>query len=72
MVKLAGILVIWFVKIDALKEWAYAGFFFDFVLAFTAHVMVGDGEQIGALIAMILLLVSYVSRRKLNAEKTDS
>ena len=47
-----------------LKEWAYAGFFFDFILAFFAHVMSGDGEQTAALIAMVLLITSYVYSKK--------
>lgn len=47
-----------------LKEWAYAGFFFDFVLAFFAHFMVNDGEFGGALIAILLVSVSYISWKK--------
>ena len=65
IVKLAGIATIWFVKNKSLKEWAYAGFFFDFVLAFTAHVMVGDGEQWASLFAAIMLLSSYFSMKQL-------
>lgn len=63
--KLLGLTAIWTKKVKWLTEWAYAGFFFDFVLAFGAHVSIGDGEQFGALIAMVLLLVSFVSFRKL-------
>jgi hypothetical protein len=47
-----------------LKEWAYAGLFFDFVLAFFAHYMIGDGEGGGAVVATILLLVSYFLGKK--------
>lgn len=42
-----------------LTEWAYAGLFYDFILAFMAHYMVYDGEQWGVLVPMILLLTSY-------------
>ena len=66
ILKITGILVLWFVKNSALKEWAYAGFFFAFILAFFAHVMIGDGEQSGAVVAMILLLTSYFTYKKLN------
>lgn len=38
--KLFGVLAIWNPKFKALKEWVYAGFFFDFVLAFFAHKMI--------------------------------
>jgi len=48
-----------------LKEWAYAGFFFDFVLAFFAHFMVNDGEFAPALVALVLLFTSYGSWKKL-------
>ena len=62
--KILGLIAIWTKKSNTLKEWAYAGFFFDFVLAFFAHVQVNDGEQWGALAATILLLVSYIYERK--------
>ncbi len=58
--KLLGVITIWFVANKTIKEWVYAGFFFAFILAFFAHVMIGDGEQMGALIALILLVVSYI------------
>ncbi|MDG2193840.1 MAG: DoxX family protein [Polaribacter sp.] len=62
--KILGLIAIWFVSSKNLKEWAYAGFFFAFVLAFFAHVMVGDGEQMGAVIALVLLAVSYIYKEK--------
>lgn len=58
--KLLGLFAIWNPSFKVLKEWAYAGFFFAFVLAFFAHFMAGDGEQGGAIIALVLLIVSYV------------
>jgi len=63
--KLLGLFAIWNPKFKTLKEWAYAGFFFDFVLAFFAHKMVNDGEEVGAIMALVLLTISYVfSKRK--------
>ena len=64
--KLLGLFAIWNPKFKILKEWAYAGFFFAFILAFFAHYMNGDGQQMGALIAMVLLLTSYFSNKKIN------
>lgn len=64
--KLLGLAAIWLVGNKTLKEWAYAGFFFAFILAFFAHLMIGDGEQIGAVIAMVLLVISYIYNRKVN------
>ncbi len=64
--KLLAILTLWIPNLDKLKEWAYAGLFFAFILAFFAHFMISDGEHMGALIAMILLVVSYVFNKKTN------
>ena len=64
MVKILGLIAIWFLKDSFLKEWAYAGFFFAFILAFFAHFMIGDGEQMGAVMAMVLLVVSYIYSKK--------
>ena len=52
-----------------LKEWAYAGLFFDFVLAAAAHIAVQDGDHFGAIIAIVLLVVSYVYDRKVFPQK---
>lgn len=60
-----GLLAIWINKSKVLKEWAYAGFFFNFVLAFLAHFMIGDGEFGGAIVALLLLGVSYFSWKKI-------
>ena len=64
VVKILGLIAIWFINNRIIKEWAYAGFFFAFILAFFAHVMINDGEQTGALIAMILLITSYIFGKK--------
>ena len=63
--KLLGLATIWFMSNKLIKEWAYAGFFFAFILAFFAHIMIGDGEQMGAILAMIFLIVSYIYSKKL-------
>jgi hypothetical protein len=63
--KLLGLSAIWFIGNKTLKEWAYAGFFFGITLAFFAHVMIGDGEQMGALMGIIFLGVSYVYSKKI-------
>lgn len=59
--KILGLIAIWANTSSTLKEWAYAGFFFDTVLAFFAHIMAADGSFPGALIGMVLVLVSYFS-----------
>jgi hypothetical protein len=62
--KLLGLFALWNPKFTTIKEWAYTGFFFNFVLAFFAHFMIGDGEQTGALVAIILLITSYIFYKK--------
>lgn len=64
--KLLGVFAIWNPKFKTIKEWAYAGFFFAFILAFFAHVMIGDGEQMGAVVAMVLLIVSYIFNKRIS------
>ncbi len=43
-----------------LKEWAYAGFFFDSVMAFSAHYMAGDGVAGMALFAIVTTMGSRI------------
>ncbi|MEM6320248.1 MAG: DoxX family protein [Bacteroidota bacterium] len=56
--KFLGVLAILTKKSRMLKEWAYAGFFFNFCLAFMAH-MNSDGALAAPIITMILLFISY-------------
>ena len=63
--KVLGITAILTRKSELLKEWAYVGFFFNFLLAFSAHLNVADGQFGVALISLILLLTSYYSERQL-------
>ncbi len=63
--KILGLIAIWSRKNNILKEWAYAGFFFNMVLALGAHFAINDGEFGGALVGIVLLLVSYSTEKKL-------
>ena len=46
-----------------LKEWAYAGFTFAWISAVVAHSLARErGEAFMALVLLVLLLVSYVTR----------
>tara|TARA_R100001460_G_scaffold13965_1_gene31390 strand:- start:70 stop:495 length:426 start_codon:yes stop_codon:yes gene_type:complete len=66
VIKLLGLIALWMPGFKLVKEWAYAGFFFAFILAFFAHYMIGDGEQSGAVLALILLVVSYIFNKRIN------
>ena len=56
--KVLGVIMVLWRGSQWLTEWAYAGFFFDVVLAFFAHYTAGDSVSF-TLITMIALLVSY-------------
>lgn len=72
VLKISAVVVLLTQKNSKIKEWAYAGLFFDFVLAFFAHIMIGDGEQVGAILAIILLTVSYIYNNKVNFKQTNA
>ena len=63
--KILGVIAILTKTSKTLREWAYAGFFFNFLLALSAHIHVGDGQFLPALSCLILLLVSYVLDKKI-------
>jgi len=63
--KITAVIVLLFFYKSKLKEWAYAGLFFDFLLAFFAHIMINDGQHMLAIVAMLLLITSYISGKKL-------
>jgi len=63
--KILGIIAILTKKSRMLKEWAYAGFFFDAVLAFGAHFTTGDGVSPFATVAIIALIVSRIFDERL-------
>jgi len=66
--KIAAVIVLLTQRRSFLKNLAYAGLFFEFILAFFAHIMVKDGEQMTALIAFALLIASYVYSNKVFKE----
>ncbi|MEO6590548.1 MAG: DoxX family protein [Pyrinomonadaceae bacterium] len=47
-----------------LKEWAYAGFFYDLILAASAHYFSGVPSPLGAVAGLVLLFVSYILDKK--------
>jgi len=63
--KIAGVIAILTRYSNTLKEWAYAGFFFDFVLAALAHYFSGVPSPIAAIVALVLLIASYALGRKI-------
>lgn len=62
--KVLGVIAIWFSPYRWLKEWAYAGFVFDFIGAIYAFLMVKEfvfPDIIMAPAALVLCILTYVS-----------
>ncbi|NJM52307.1 MAG: DoxX family protein [Blastocatellia bacterium] len=66
--KILGLIAIWTNFSESLTEWAYAGFFFDFVLALSAHLNANDGGWLTAVIALVLLFASYFSGKIIKSQ----
>ncbi len=62
--KILGVAAILSRYSGALTEWAYAGFFFDFVLAALAHYSSGVPSPIAAVVALVILMTSYALGKK--------
>ena len=61
--KLLGVIALWLPPIPKwLREWAYAGFFFNFLLAIGAHVFnpinPNDADAPAAIVALVLICLS--------------
>lgn len=67
--KILGVLALLIKRNHDLTKFAYAGFLYDFVLAGAAHIAINDGEQVGAMVAIVLWLVSFITYRKLYNKK---
>jgi hypothetical protein len=62
--KILGVMAIVSKKSQVLKEWAYAGFLFDGILAATAHFYAKDGGHIMALVVVLMLIISRIYDEK--------
>ena len=68
--KLLGLVAIWTKYSLVLKEWAYAGFVFNTLLAAAAHLNAGDGQAAGAFVALALILTAYFLEKKVFPHQT--
>ena len=62
--KILGLIAVWGNFSKWLKEWAYAGFFFNTALAFFAHYISDGNGYLFSLVAFIAVLVSYFTGKK--------
>ena len=72
ILKILGAIAILTKKSNFLKELAYSGFLFDAILALTAHIIVSDGEYAPAIIALVLIAISWFLDRKVFGNYTQS
>jgi DoxX-like family len=63
--KILGVIAILSKQSKILKEWAYAGFFFNLLLAASAHYFAGVPSPLLAIIGLVLLLISYTLDKKI-------
>lgn len=73
--KLAGAIAIVIPRFPRLKEWAYAGFFFELTGAAASHAFSGDGFSLTVqpLVFLALVIASWALRppsRKLGGERS--
>ncbi|MDR6881949.1 MULTISPECIES: DoxX family protein [Bacillales] len=65
--KFLGIIALLVPKFNTLKEWAYAGFTFDAISAVWSNIASHyPSESIAGVIAIVILIPSYIMFRKLN------
>jgi len=62
--KTLGILTLLRNREQKLVEWAYAGLFFEFLLAAFSHWQAQDGDIAASIVALVLLMVSYNLKNK--------
>ncbi|MCD2258372.1 DoxX family protein [Psychroserpens luteolus] len=71
IIKVLGVIMILWRKSNWLTEWAYAGFFFDLILATAAHQ--NAGHAIGLSVAGIpMLLVSYFLGKRVRSNNLNT
>ena len=70
--KILGIIAILSRRSTLLKEWAYAGFFFDALLAFCAHQIAQDGAWLFSGVVLVALVISRYLDSKVFAKTSGT
>ncbi|UTW62823.1 DoxX family protein [bacterium SCSIO 12741] len=71
LAKTLGVIGVLQQRSETLKEWAYAGFTFNILLAFGGHYMANDGEWFGPLVVLGFMIGLYVFDQKLKGAVDD-
>ena len=60
--KVSGAAALLVPRFPRLKEWAYAGTFFNYTGALASHMAAGDGTDIGLMVLAAVLVLSWALR----------
>lgn len=63
--QMIGLAVILNNKRNWMLEWAYAGFFMNFIFGIIAHLMAKEGNGAAAVVCIVVLWIAYVQNKKL-------
>lgn len=69
VLKISGVIALWFSPFKWIKEWAYAGFTFDFIGAIIGFIATGNlvmPDVVMAPVGLILCLSTYYFWKKVN------
>lgn len=69
IIKIPGLIAVWYRKNRILYEWANAGFFYVLLLGFTAHTSISDGRWPISFTCIIALTIAYFIEKNLNKTK---
>lgn len=69
IIKIPGLIAVWYRKNRIFYEWANAGFFYVLLLGFTAHTSISDGRWPISFTCIIALMIAYFTEKKLNKTK---
>ncbi len=69
--QLLGLAIILLNKGKWLLEWAYAGFFLNFLFGVIAHLLAKDGNGAPAVVCLVLVWVTYIQNKKLKYHKEN-
>lgn len=66
-----GLVAIWSNRSDFLKDLAYSGFFFLFLIAMLAEIHAPVPDYFSPPIALVFLVISYTLRKRLGLQKKE-
>ncbi|MDX2161181.1 MAG: DoxX family protein [bacterium] len=62
--KILGVIAILHNRSRTLKDFAFAGFLYDLLLAFCAHIALGESDVLLAILGIILWVFAFIMDRK--------